>query len=106
MERQSAMIGGMGLHEHISFHLNASRGANYAAQMSEFPQGPCISGTWDDSSCGANGTRRGAMQQPYNTTCNDFIKANANAQWRWAQHGKAKGCPAVPAPDLVGMGCA
>lgn len=101
-----AMIGGMGKHEHIGYHLNASRGSNYAAQTFELPQGPCINGSWDGSSCGANGVRRSPTQQPYNTTCSDFVTANANAQWRWTQHGKAKGCPAVPQLDLVGMGCA
>lgn len=101
-----AMIGGMGKHEHIGYHLNASRGSNYAAQTFELPQGPCINGSWDGSSCGANGVRRAPTQQPHNTTCSDFVTANANAQWRWTQHGKAKGCSAVPQLDLVGMGCA
>ena len=105
-ETVAAMIGGMGLRQHISYHLNASRGANYAAEQHEFPQGPCLNGTWDGASCGPHGVHRPVTKQPYNDTCSDFIKANANAQWRWAHYGKAKGCPAVPQLDLVGMGCA
>ena len=101
-----AMIGGMGTYQHVEYHLNASRSANYAAIGHGLPAGPCLSGTWDGAVCGTNGTRRRSTDQPHNTTCQNFIVANSNARWRWEKHGKQKGCPAVQTLDLLGMGCA
>ena len=105
-ETVAAMIGGMGFFEHVGYHLNASRSANYAAN--KLPSGPCLNGTWDSTtqSC-TNGTRKRPkdLQKLDAENCQDFKTANENARWRWQQYGKAKRCPAIQPLDLTGMGC-